>query len=112
MANTVESLLKGALVHIPRYGFTLEAIKAGTSGAVEHEKSLHALFPGPDYKPTSAPRRLFGAWDANARQESIVKTADPPKSRAEAYDAALRLLQCRLDASADVQGHLLPVRLC
>lgn len=112
MANYAGSLLKRALVHIPYYGFTLDAIKTASGGATEHGRTLQALFPGPDYKPTSAPRRLFGVWDTCARENTIVRGEGTPQSRDEAYIMALGMLERRLDVSADVQTHLLPVRLC
>ncbi|WFD36781.1 P-type Ca(2+) transporter [Malassezia cuniculi] len=108
MAAAVESLLKGGIAQIPRYGFTLDAIKAGTPSAAQYSHSLHALFPGPDHKPTSAARRLFGAWDAEAHKKTIIPVQSPPGSRKEAYSKALDMLANRLDVSAQVQQHLLP----
>lgn len=108
MAVTVESLLRGGLSHVPRYGFTLKAIVSGTRGAAENEWALRTLFPGPDYKATSAPRRLFDAWDNDARRRAFVPLSDAPANHDEAHKRAISLLEKRLDLSSDVQGHLLP----
>lgn len=108
MAVTVESLLRGGLSQVSRYGFTLKAIESGTKGAAANEWALRTLFPGPDYKATSAPRRLFDAWDNDARQRAFVPLSDAPANREEAHKMAISLLEKRLDLSSDVQAHLLP----
>lgn len=117
----VQQLLRAALPHIPREGFTLAAVRraieenARLSSQMDEtrvDRALEQLFPGKDTAPTSAPRRLFQAWDDEmcAKMMSQGKLSGTPVPYESAVQNAVGLLQDRLRASATVQPHLLPVR--
>lgn len=124
---SVDVLLRDAIAYVPTYGFSMTAIRhaamdyadrapdrSGVAPGRDRDRALTHLFPGPDTAPTSAPRRLFQAWDDDMSTQ-MVSSAEPHADAAagtpnDAFNATLALLHDRLGASGPVRAHLLPVR--
>ncbi|WFD07628.1 P-type Ca(2+) transporter [Malassezia vespertilionis] len=122
----VDRVLQSALPLVPEYGFTLAAVRkaiesnpmssATSQQPKDLDRVLAILFPGPDTAPTSAPRRLFQAWDDEAWASTVSNFTDKAVRDAKAeripcqaaFDSAVHLLSDRLSYSTIVQPHLLP----
>ncbi|EPQ29234.1 uncharacterized protein PFL1_02989 [Pseudozyma flocculosa PF-1] len=108
-------LLQRSLPHIPSYGFTQRCVAASNPDVAAH--TISSLFPGPDTASTSAPRRLFHAYDEHALH-SVLPSLDegagrevrmsPPSEQEERkrYDDVVEKLVERLRRSWDVRGAL------
>lgn len=72
------------------------------------DRALTVMFPGPDAAPTSAPRRLFQAWDNQLTEELYEKYRS--KSEAANDGNAVQWLCDRLTKNESVKPHLLLVR--
>ncbi|WFC98109.1 glycerol kinase [Malassezia yamatoensis] len=116
----VQKLLRESIPFVSTYGFTRVAVKKAlekqlaSQGDVEPlrvERALEQLFPGEDAAPTSAPRRLFQAWDDEAcsTMMSVSGPRDHLNPNKEAIGDAVYLLHTRLSTSASARSHLLPI---
>lgn len=109
----VEALLRASLVHVPENAFSLAAIrqtllKQRQHNAADVDRALSVLFPGPDAAPTSAPRRLFQAWDDRATMH--VNGVFEEKDKND-MNVTVQWLCDRLAYNDPVRPHLLPVRV-
>lgn len=109
----VEALLRASLVHVPENAFSLAAIrktllKQQQNNAAAVDRALSVLFPGPDPAPTSAPRRLFQAWDDRATMHINGVFEEKEKN---SMDVTVQWLCDRLAYNDPVRPHLLPVRV-
>lgn len=109
----VEALLRASLMHVPETSFSSAAIrttllKQQQRNAADADRALSILFPGPDPAPTSAPRRLFQAWDDKATMH--VNDLFKEKNKND-MDLTVQWLCDRLAYNDPVRPHLLPVRI-
>lgn len=114
-AASARAVANSALAHVPRYGFTIDAIRVsslgGNGGGGE---GVESLFPGPPGAETSAMRRLLEAHDA----ASLASMAESPSLKSSsgndaqlnddetAYRRAVSLVELRLRRSFDVRAGL------
>ncbi|WFD25156.1 hypothetical protein MNAN1_000120 [Malassezia nana] len=74
------------------------------------DRALSVMFPGPDAAPTSAPRRLFQAWDNQLTEELHEKYKPTSEAKNDGNDEnAMQWLCDRLTKNESVKPHLLLV---
>ena len=105
--------MRASLAHVPENAFSLAAIrktllKQQQHNAADVDRALSVLFPGPDPAPTSAPRRLFQAWDDRATMHVNGMFEEKEKN---SVDVTVQWLCDRLAYNDPVRPHLLPVRV-
>lgn len=118
--TAARALARSALAQVPRYGFTMEAIRAASPPQGGSKEGIEQLFYGSPGAETSAARRLLEAHDSaslesmaaapflrDSRSRDVGSKSNQKKEEEEvAFHCAVSLLETRLRQSFEVRAGL------